>query len=88
MNPDQAQTLALKALSYLANSEGALQRLMDQSGMDLGTLRARAGDEDMQTSILDFLLSDEELLTGFCDEESVDSKAVHMACHVLGGAYE
>ena len=88
MTPDQAQMLALKALGFLANSEGALQRLMDQSGLDVGTLRARAGDHDMQASVLDFLLSDEELLAGFCDEDSTDPKAVHMALHILNGEHE
>lgn len=88
MSPDQAQTLALKALAFLVNSEGALQRLMDQSGLDVGSLKARVGDVDMQVSLLDFLLSDEELLTGFCDADSTDPKAVHMARYVLGGSHE
>ena len=88
MTPDHAQTMALKVLAFLANSDGALQRLMDQSGLDVGTLKARAGDADMQVSLLDFLLSDEELLTAFCDVESVNSKAIHMARHVLDGAHE
>jgi hypothetical protein len=88
MTPDRAQTLALKALGFLANSEGSLQRLMDQSGLDLDALRARAGDADMQASILDFLLCDEQLLAGFCDTESCTSRDVHMARHVLGGGHE
>jgi hypothetical protein len=88
MSPDQAQTLALKALAFLANSEGALQRLMDQSGLNVDTLKGRAADTDLQVSVLDFLLSDEELLTGFCDEDSADPRAVHMARHVLSGSHE
>lgn len=85
MTPDAAQTLALKALGFLANSEGALDRLMEQSGVDRGTLRERAGDADMLTSLLDFLLADEGLLVSFCEEESIDPRAVHMARHVLSG---
>ena len=88
MTPDQAHTLALKALAYLVNSEGALQRLMDQSGLDVGTLKDRAGDADMQASLLDFLLSDEELLMGFCDEDSTDPRTLHLARHLLGGGHE
>ncbi|MBV9045911.1 MAG: DUF3572 family protein [Alphaproteobacteria bacterium] len=78
--------MALKALGILASSEGALQRLMDQSGLDAGTLRDHAGDPDMLASLLDFLLSDEELLTGFCDQDSIDPKAVHLARHMLADA--
>ncbi len=85
MTFDRAQTLALKALAFLANSDGALQRMMDQSGLDLGTLRARADDAEFQAGLLDFLLSDEALLTGFCTDESTDSRDIHMARHVLSG---
>ena len=88
MTPNQAQTLAFNALGFLANSEGALQRLMDQSGLDIGTLKDRVGDADMQVSLLDFLLSDEELLTGFCDESSTDPRSVHIARHILSGEHE
>ena len=86
MNPQDAQTVALKALSFIANCDGALERLMELSGLDGQTLRAQAAEPEFLTSLLDFLLADEGLLVGFCDAESVDSKAVHMARHILGGA--
>lgn len=85
MNPDDAQTLALKALGFVATSEGVLDRLMELSGLDLGTLRAKAGEPEILASLLDFLLADEGLLVDFCHEESIDPKEVHMARHVLGG---
>ncbi|MEI9993858.1 MAG: DUF3572 domain-containing protein [Rhizomicrobium sp.] len=86
MKPQIAQTLALKALGFIADSDGALERLMEQSGLDLGALRKRAGDSDMLASILDFLLADEDLLVGFCGAESLDPRQIHLARHVLGGA--
>ena len=85
MNPDDAQTLALKALGFVAASEGGLDRLMELSGLDLGTLRAKASEPEILASLLDFLLADEGLLVDFCHGESIDPKDVHMARHVLGG---
>lgn len=85
LTPDAAQTIALKALGFLAGSEGALDRLMTLSGLDRDTLRERASEPEFLVSLLDFLLSDEELLLNFCGDASIDPKTVHMARYVLGG---
>jgi hypothetical protein len=85
MTSEDAQTLALKALSFVINSDGALERLMELSGLDPVTLRERAAEPEILTSLLDFLLADEGLLVDFCHGESVDPKDVHMARHLLGG---
>ncbi|HEY4943317.1 MAG TPA: DUF3572 domain-containing protein [Rhizomicrobium sp.] len=85
MNPQAAQTLALKALAFVANSQGALERLMELSGMDQMTLRERAGEPEILASLLDFLLQDEGLLVDFCHDEVIDPKEVHMARHLLSG---
>ena len=85
MTPEGAQTLALKALSFIANADGALERLMELSGLDSLTLRERAAEPEILASLLDFLLADEGLLVDFCHDESIDAKDVHMARHLLGG---
>lgn len=86
MNLDAAVTIALKALGFLANQEDALLRFLAISGADAAELRARAEEPEFLASVLDFLLADDALLTSFCDSESVDAKAVHLARHKLGGA--
>jgi Protein of unknown function (DUF3572) len=83
--PNQAATLALKGLAYLANSESSLGRFLDLSGAGRDTLGARADEPEFLVSLLDFMLTNEELLIGFCDESSTDVRAVHMARHVLAG---
>jgi hypothetical protein len=35
---------------------------------------------------MDFLLSQEALLTRFCEDESLDSKTIHLARRALPGA--
>jgi hypothetical protein len=77
-SPD-AETLALKALTFLACSPDDLARFLNLSGIAPADLRARAGDRDVLAGTLDFLLSHEQLLTRFCESETVDAKAVHLA---------
>jgi hypothetical protein len=85
MTPEEAEILALKALGFIVNSEETLYRLMALSGIDGATLRARAGEPEILTALLDFLLADEGLLVDFCETASVDARTVHLARYVLGG---
>lgn len=86
MNLDSAETIALKALAFLANQEDALVRFLAVSGADMAELRARAEERAFLASVADFLLADEPLLTGFCEAEAVSARDVHQARHILGGA--
>jgi hypothetical protein len=83
---ENAETMALNVLGFLADSPENLDRFMAQSGIDLPTIRRRAGDRDFLTAVLDFLMANEALLVDFCETTETDPKAVQMACHVLGGA--
>ena len=85
MTADGAATLALEALGFLAVSGPAMDRFVDLTGASRESLRERADEADFLVSVLDFLLSDEELLIRFCDDSTADVRAVHMARHVLSG---
>jgi Protein of unknown function (DUF3572) len=85
LTPEEAQTLALKALVFIVNSDEARERFMGLSGLDGATLRARAAEPEMHVALLDFLLANEGLLVDFCETGSLDPKMVHMARYVLGG---
>jgi len=82
---DAAATLGLNALGFLAVSGPAMDRFLELTGLAPATIRARAEEPDFLVSVLDFLLSDEELLLRFCDEMEGDVRAVHMARHILSG---
>jgi|HubBroStandDraft_5_1064220.scaffolds.fasta_scaffold61222_3 hypothetical protein len=82
---DRAATLALEVLAFLAGSQPAMDRFVDLTGASRDSLRERADERDFLVSVLDFLLSDEELLVGFCDSVAIDVRAVHIARHVLSG---
>ena len=79
-----AETLGLKALTFLVGTPEALDRFLTQSGTDGESLRRRASEPDLLAAVLEFLLGNEELLTQFCDQESVDARAVHLAATRLG----
>ena len=81
--PDQAAAIALNALRHLVNFEQELNRFMALSGAAPATLRERANEPDFLTAVLDFLLANEGLLVRFCQDASIDARAVHMARHVL-----
>jgi hypothetical protein len=85
MTGPSAEILAIKALGYLADSEGALTRFLAESGTDSLNLRERAGDPEFLAAVVDFLLADDELLTGFCDRESLEPKTMHLVRHALPG---
>ncbi len=88
MTPDQAATVALKGLAYLANFEPELTRFTELSGAARAELRARANEPEFLASLLDFMLTNEAVLVGFCDSTSIDARAVHQARHVLSGGIE
>jgi Protein of unknown function (DUF3572) len=85
MTPDQAATVALKGLAYLANFEPELTRFMELTGTDREAIRERADEPEFLVAILDFMLANEAVLVDFCDDTSVDARMVHMARHVLSG---
>jgi len=80
-----AETVALQALAYLAAEPEALGRLLASSGMDAAALRTGAEDPHLLAGVLEFLLSQEELLIRFCEREGMEARAVHLAAARLGG---
>jgi len=81
-----AETLALKGLAFLVNSPDDLDRFLAASGAAAASLRQSAEEPEFLAAVMDFLLSNEVLLTRFCQDESLDSKTIHRARHALPGA--
>lgn len=86
--PDQkeaAETLALNALAFLAESPDALARFVAASGLTPESLRVRAVEPEFLGAVLDFLLADDELLIAFCERQSLEPRFVHSARRILSG---
>jgi hypothetical protein len=88
MQSSAAQTLALNALAHLAGDGEILARFLRISGLEPDDLRQRAGDPELLAAVIDFVLSDENLCTGFLAAERIDAKMLHAARRALPGAPE
>ena len=85
MNTENAEILALETLAWLAGHEGGLERFLTAAGTDLQSLKAAADSPDTARALLDFLLSNEDLLLAFCDATQTPPQAVPAALHRLDG---
>ncbi len=66
LGPEEATTLAIQALAFVAAEEEALGRFLDTTGLALAELRERPDDPVVLGAVLDFVLGDETLLLRFC----------------------
>ena len=80
---ENAEILALEALSWLAGQEGGLERFLAASGSDVDTLKAAAGSPDTARALLEFMLANEDLLLAFCEATSTKPQAIHTALRHL-----
>jgi len=65
MGRDEAETLALEALGWLAGEDDLLQVFLGSAGLSSADLTARAGDAQLLAAVLDFLLMEDAWVNGF-----------------------
>ncbi len=68
MTPDAAEKIAVTALVWIAERDELASSFLGASGASADELRERAADPEFLGFVLDFLLSDEEALLGFCED--------------------
>ena len=83
---ERSQTIALKALAYLAGDEDWLNHFLNATGMDLGSLRAGAADIGFLAGVMDFFLQNEALLLAFAASEELAPETIVRARQHLPGA--
>jgi Protein of unknown function (DUF3572) len=82
---EAAETLAIQALSFIAADAERLGRFLGLSGIGPAQIREAAREPEFLAGVLDYLMSDERLLTEFARETDHDPITVSQARHVLGG---
>ena len=82
---EPAETLAIQALSYLAQDPEQLSRFLVLSGIDPGAIRAAAAQPEFLAGVLAYLAQDETLLVRFAAEAGVPPGAVERARALLAG---
>jgi hypothetical protein len=84
LTKERAETIALEALGFLAGRPEDMERFLTNSGIDVDELRRRAGDPDMLRAVTEYVLGDDILVNGFCEEHGLTPRDIHVANHVLG----
>ena len=80
-----AESLAVKALEYLAGEPEHLGRFLALSGLGPDTIRAAAGDPRFLAGILEYITEDERLFLAFADHAAVAPADVMRARAALSG---
>ena len=84
-NKDEAEALAVTALSAIAADPQLLSRFLALTGLEPQTLRHAAGEPGFLTSVTNFLMTDESTLVAFAANEGLRPEAVARAHAFLSG---
>jgi Protein of unknown function (DUF3572) len=85
MQREAAETLAIKALGFIAGEPEALGRFLSISGIGPATLRRAAADPAFLAGVLDFFLADEPLLIAFASHAGIAPDGIARARRAFGG---
>jgi hypothetical protein len=85
MKQENAETLALRALTWMASDEDILARFLGASGAAPGDLAPGATDPRFLGAVLDFVLTDDSLVIAFCDAAGYPYQAPMAARAALPG---
>jgi hypothetical protein len=88
LSVDEAEGLAISALSYLAGNPDALGRFLSLSGIGPADLRTAAREPGFLAGVLEFFLADESLLLSFVEEVQIRPTMIAVARHALVGNSE
>jgi len=88
LSVDEAEGLAISALSYLAGNPDALGRFLSLSGIGPADLRMAAREPGFLAGVLEFFLADESLLLSFVEEVQIRPTMIAVARHALVGDSE
>jgi Protein of unknown function (DUF3572) len=85
---EAAETVAVQAFSYLAAQPERLGRFLALTGIGPAQIRAAAAEPGFLAGVLDYIASDQELMTGFAAESGHNPSTVDAARIALGGGWE
>jgi hypothetical protein len=86
MSEEQAETLALRVLAWLAGDPDRLGLFLAETGLGPSELKQMARDKALLGGVLDHLLAREPLLLSFAEEHEIDPATPALARAQLPGA--
>lgn len=81
---DSPETLAIRALGFVASRHGALDRFLLRTGLSSAELKQRPANPRHLTAILDFLITDEIALQEFARAVNLPPEAAYEARRLVG----
>ncbi|RCS21980.1 DUF3572 family protein [Phyllobacterium salinisoli] len=88
MTTDQAQTMAVKALAFLAQDDELLPRFLSLTGIQANDIRTAAREPGFLAGVLQFYLAHEPTLMRFCEATGSNPMDIQRALHALPGGDE
>jgi Protein of unknown function (DUF3572) len=85
LNRDEAETIAFRALSFMAEDEDRIGAFMGETGMSPDDLRDHATSPAVVTAVLDYLTRDEALLLTFAAQADLRPELITPALMALNG---
>jgi Protein of unknown function (DUF3572) len=85
---EQAEILAVSALSYLGETPELMQRFLSLSGIEASNIRQAAAEPHFFAGILKFFLAHEPSLMELCAARSLDPQDVSQALRLLPGGQD
>lgn len=82
---EAAETIAARALLFLADDAGRLGRFLAETGLDPATLKAELGSPEVMAAGLAQLMADESALLAFAANAGLQPEDVAKAEAMLGG---
>jgi hypothetical protein len=86
VSAEEAELLAVAALSFLAEEPERLGRFLAETGLEPASLRSAAATPGFLPAILDYLIGNEPLLLDFAGSQSIDPADIPAARAALPGA--
>jgi hypothetical protein len=82
---DEAQTLAIDALVYLAGDQELMPRFLALTGITADQIRVAAGEPGFLAGVLQFYLAHEPTLVRYCEDTNTDPRHFREALFLLPG---
>lgn len=88
MKRENAETVGLQALAWLAGNDEIFPVFLGASGASAADLKVQAEDPAFLGAVLDFILQDDAWVVGFCDSAGIGYDLPMRARHALPGGGE
>ena len=86
MSQEEAQVIALNALTFLVEEPDRARRFMGVTGATPETIREGAGEHGFLRGVLEYLCADEPLLLVFAESAGIAPESIDRAARFLEGS--